>query len=73
MKTSSDFSNDAANGSVAMFEESLQRYKFLSLTTNEGIWDYNLETGLTYYNKGISRLFGYNKEDMKDNFIWMAR
>jgi len=42
----------------------------LSLTTNEGIWDYNLETNLTYYNKSISRLFGYSKEDMHDNFSW---
>jgi two-component system, NarL family, sensor histidine kinase UhpB len=54
----------------AMFAESLQRYKLLSLTTNEGIWDYNLETRLTYYNNGISRLFGYSKTDMHDNFTW---
>ena len=70
MKTFFDSPDEAANHAAGAFEESLQRYKFLSLTTNEGIWDYNLETGLTYYNKGISRLFGYNKEDMKDNFIW---
>ncbi|MEO5591474.1 MAG: PAS domain-containing protein [Chitinophagaceae bacterium] len=70
MKTFFDATHETALLPAGMFEESLQRYKLLSLTTNEGIWDYNLETGLTYYNKGISRLFGYSKEDMRDNFIW---
>jgi|GEM_PF-751657 len=70
MKTFLESTRLTASDTAAMFEESLQRYKLLSLTTNEGIWDYNLETGLTYYNKGISRLFGYNKEEMKDNFTW---
>ncbi|MEO6314854.1 MAG: PAS domain-containing protein [Chitinophagaceae bacterium] len=70
MKTFFDATPGAAAVSAEMFEESLQRYKLLSLTTNEGIWDYNLETGLTYYNKGISRLFGYSKDDMRDNFTW---
>ncbi|HTE11424.1 MAG TPA: PAS domain-containing protein [Chitinophagaceae bacterium] len=69
-KTFFDATHEAAVIHGGMFEESLQRYKLLSLTTNEGIWDYNLETGLTYYNKGISRLFGYNKDDMRDNFTW---
>lgn len=68
MKTPIEVTQDAA--AAGMFEESLQRYKILSLTTNEGIWDYNLESGLTYYNKNISSLFGYRKEDMRDNFNW---
>jgi len=70
MKTFFDATHESAAVPAGMFEESLQRYKLLSLTTDEGIWDYNLETGLTYYNKGISRLFGYNKDDMRDNFTW---
>ncbi|MEO5682678.1 MAG: PAS domain-containing protein [Chitinophagaceae bacterium] len=71
MKTFIDIPpDDAAIVPAGMFEESLQRYKLLSLTTNEGIWDYNLETTQTYYNKGISLLFGYSKEDMRDNFTW---
>lgn len=70
MKTSFDVTTESADLPPQMLEESLQRYKLLSLTVDEGIWDYNLETGLTYYNKGISRLFGYSKEDMRDNFTW---
>ncbi len=70
MKTFFEATYDSTGVPAKMFEESLQRYKLLSLTNDEGIWDYNLESGLTYYNKGISRLFGYNKEDMRDNFTW---
>ena len=70
MKTYFDATYEAVSIPAGMYAESLQRYKLLSLTTNEGIWDYNLETGLTYYNKSISRLFGYSKEDMHDNFSW---
>ncbi len=70
MKTSQETLEQAEEQAAGLFEESLQRYKILSLTNNEGIWDYNLETGHTYYNKGISRLFGYNKEEMRDNFVW---
>jgi PAS domain S-box-containing protein len=70
MKSFLDATPDTALAPAGMPEESLQRYKLLSLTTNEGIWDYNFETGQTYYNRGISLLFGYSKEDMKDNFRW---
>jgi PAS domain S-box-containing protein len=70
MKTSTVAKPGTKQITDGTFEESLQRYKILSLTANEGIWDYNLENGLTYYNKGISRLFGYHKEDMRDNFTW---
>ncbi len=70
MKTSPAVKPGAQQKNDSAFEESLQRYKILSLTANEGIWDYNLETGLTYYNRGISQLFGYSKEDMRDNFTW---
>src|SRR5450432_105313 len=70
MKTYPDVTYEAVSIPAGLYAESLQRYKLLSLTTNEGIWDYNLQTGLTYYNKSISRLFGYSKEDMNDNFTW---
>ncbi len=70
MKTSFDASYEAVSIPAGTYAESLQRYKLLSLTNDEGIWDYNLQTGLTYYNKGISRLFGYSKEDMHDNVSW---
>ena len=61
---------EAVSIPAGSFADSLQRYKILSLTTNEGIWDYNLETKQTYYNKSVSLLFGYTKEEMHDNFSW---
>jgi two-component system, NarL family, sensor histidine kinase UhpB len=70
MKANFDVTREAVSIPAGIFAESLQRYQFLSRTTNEGIWDYNLQTGLTYYNKSISLLFGYSKEDMHDNFSW---
>jgi two-component system, NarL family, sensor histidine kinase UhpB len=70
MKTYPVATYEAVSTPAGLYAESLQRYSLLSLTTNEGIWDYNLQTSLTYYNKGISRLFGYSKEDMHDNFSW---
>lgn len=70
MKVSSKNNVESISATAGGLSESLQRYHFLSRTTNEGIWDYNLETNLTYYNKSISLLFGYSKEDMHDNFSW---
>src|SRR3982751_421279 len=61
---------EAVSIPAGSFADSLQRYKILSLTTHEGIWDYNLETKQTYYNKSVSLLFGYSKEEMHDNFSW---
>lgn len=51
-------------------DESLQRFNLLARATNEGIWDFHLEKGETYYNKDITRLFGYSKEEMRDNVNW---
>lgn len=70
MKSQLEVISDAVPASASMFAASVQRYKLLSLTTDEGIWDYNLQTRQTYYNKNISLLFGYTREDMQDNFSW---
>jgi two-component system, NarL family, sensor histidine kinase UhpB len=51
-------------------QEALQRFNLLSLATREGIWDYDLITGDTWYNQGIINLFGYTMEEMKDNVMW---
>jgi two-component system sensor histidine kinase UhpB len=70
MSSFSEDNHETVSAYSGSFAASLQRYKILSLTTNEGIWDYNLETKQTYYNKSVSLLFGYSKEDMHDNFSW---
>jgi two-component system, NarL family, sensor histidine kinase UhpB len=51
-------------------KEALVRYNLLSLATREGIWDYDLDSGVTWYNQGIVNLFGYTPAEMKDNVGW---
>lgn len=48
----------------------LQRYELLSNATAEGIWDYNMETGETYYNETICRMFYFTSDEMKNNKDW---
>jgi two-component system, NarL family, sensor histidine kinase UhpB len=51
-------------------QEALARYNLLSLATREGIWDYDLESGQTWYNQGMMNLFGYTAAEMRDNVRW---
>jgi two-component system, NarL family, sensor histidine kinase UhpB len=48
----------------------VQRYELLSNATREGIWDYNVLTGATYYNDTMYRIFGFSASEMKDNKDW---
>jgi PAS domain S-box-containing protein len=50
--------------------EIINRYDALSTATNDAIWDHDLITGETFYNKRLMQIFGYNKEDLKDNTNW---
>lgn len=51
-------------------EESLKRYQILSMSTMEGLWDYNLSTGQLYYNSNIKLLFGYDDAELQKGFSW---
>ncbi|MBW7892819.1 MAG: PAS domain S-box protein [Chitinophagaceae bacterium] len=53
-----------------ILEESLKRYQILSMSTMEGLWDYNLLTGQLYYNSNIKFLFGYDDEELQPGFSW---
>lgn len=50
----------------------VDRYEALSAATNDAVWDYNLITGETFYNSRLLRIFGYSKEELKDNTNWWA-
>lgn len=54
----------------AILAEDLLRFQSLSTATNDAIWDYNLITGETYYNDTLFVIFGYKKDDVKDNHNW---
>jgi PAS domain S-box-containing protein len=49
---------------------SIQRFQLLSIATKEGIWEYDFDTKKSFYNDGMSELFGYSEEEMADNESW---
>lgn len=46
------------------------RTSYLTLTSLEGIWDYNINTKSIYYSEQMYQLFGYSHEEMDDNDTW---
>jgi PAS domain S-box-containing protein len=46
------------------------RNSYLTLASQEGIWDYHIETKSIYYNEQMYQLFGYSHEEMHDNNNW---
>ena len=49
-------------------ELSLNRYDIVSQATSDAIWDWDLQSGLMTWNKGICGIFGH--EDVDFNFNW---
>jgi PAS domain S-box-containing protein len=48
----------------------LERFELLNHVTEDGIWDYDLESKKVYYNPAFCRLFGYSQKEMKNNALW---
>lgn len=69
MKSSGE-DQDAVNKPTGMAAENLQRHSLLSNGIDEGVWDLELQTGNVYFNKGMSRLFGYSRFEMSNLFNW---
>ncbi len=69
MKSSGE-DQDAVNKPTGMAAENLQRHALLSNGIDEGVWDLELQTGNVYFNKGMSRLFGYSRFEMSNLFNW---
>lgn len=44
-----------------------ERYAFVTQATTDAIWDWDIESGKIYWGEGFTLLFGYNKEDMRDD------
>lgn len=53
-----------------MMDQTYQRYEALGRATNDAIWDYDFETGHTYYNERVEEIFGYSKTDLANNPQW---
>lgn len=52
------------------FIKSINRFKLLSLATKEGIWEYDFTTKESFYNDGITELFGHTFPELEDNNTW---
>ncbi|MEO6328854.1 MAG: PAS domain-containing protein [Ginsengibacter sp.] len=59
-----------ANIQENLFFNSLNRFELLSIATKEGIWEYDFKTRQSYYNLGMTDLFGYSQSEMEDNNTW---
>lgn len=60
---------------IAQIRISEQRYEFASNATNDGLWDWNLQTGDVYYNASYFRMLGYLPEDFPQHTasaVWLA-
>ncbi|MEO6731799.1 MAG: PAS domain-containing protein [Ferruginibacter sp.] len=52
------------------FIKSINRFQLLSLATKEGIWEYDFSTKESFYNDGITELFGHGYPELADNDTW---
>lgn len=52
------------------FIKSINRFQLLSLATKEGIWEYDFTTKESFYNDGITELFGHGYPELADNNTW---
>jgi len=50
--------------------ESNERYDIVAKATSDTIWDWDIKTGGFIWNKGIQGIFGYKKEDVRENLQW---
>jgi len=50
--------------------EALERYDIVSKATSDTIWDWDIESGTIFYNKGISNVFGYTDDEIKNTTEW---
>lgn len=54
----------------AEFLKAINRFQLLSLATKEAIWEYDFVTKESFYNQGITELFGHGYPEIEDNNTW---
>ena len=52
------------------FYKSINRFQLLSIATKEGIWEHDFITKESFYNEGITELFGHSYPELADNHSW---
>ncbi|HYH14260.1 MAG TPA: PAS domain S-box protein, partial [Flavisolibacter sp.] len=55
-------------------EEAQLRWQFASEGSNQGLWDWNIQTGYTYYSKSYKQLYGFDDNDLESHINeWSSR
>lgn len=50
--------------------ESEERYRLLSLATNDAVWDWDLSKNTLWWNDGVTELFGYPRTMVENSLAW---
>ncbi len=50
--------------------EDYERFEALSNATNDAIWDYDMVNETIFYNERVQAIFGYSKDELKNNTLW---
>lgn len=54
--------------------EAEERWRFALESANQGVWDWNIKTGVSYYSKSYLDLYGYSEGDLSGSFSeWQDR
>jgi len=57
-----------------LLRTSEERFRLVARATTDTIWDWDLETGLVWWNDGLTSAFGYSKDDIEpDTNSWTSR
>ena len=51
-------------------KESNERYDIVSKATSDTIWDWKIQEDSMTWNKGIEKIFGYNKDHVGNSSEW---
>lgn len=54
----------------ATTNEIIHRYDAISAATNDAVWDHDLIKGDTFYNERLVHIFGYSRDELRDNTSW---
>lgn len=50
--------------------DSENRYSMISKASNDAVWDWDLISDQLWWNDGMTSLFGYNPEEIKNTYEW---
>lgn len=50
-----------------------ERFRLVMSAAQEGLWDWNMETGQVYFNPGIYNILGYEPGDIEKNFTGLVK